>query len=70
MIRLTIQEKEYLANRGVWYGEGGISRTYTHKPNYYLCESKKNIKALADYYVKVGLDPNDLYKKCEIRKGR
>ena len=70
MIRLTNDEKEYLVSRGMWYGENGISRTYAHKPNYYLCESYKNIKLLADYYEQVGKDPADLFKKCVIRKGR
>lgn len=70
MIRLSDSEKRYLVNKGLWYGENGISRTYTHKPNYYLCESFKNIKLLAQYYEQAGLDPTDLYKKCGMKKGR
>lgn len=70
MIRLTYSEKEYLANAGIWYGEGGISRTYTHNPKYYLCESKKNIAALKQYYEKVGMDPKDIDRRCSYRKGR
>ena len=70
MIRLSDDEKDFLVDNGMWYGENGISRTYTHEPSYYLCESYKNIKLLAQYYEQIGKDPAELYKKCGIKKGR
>ena len=70
MICISNAEKEYLVNHGVWYGEGGISRTYTHNPNYYLCESTKNKAVLRKFYEATGRDPKDLDRRCSIRKGR
>ena len=60
MIRINKRERDYLASIGLWYGENGISRTYSHNKSYYLCESKENKKALRDYYEKIGLDPRDI----------
>ena len=38
--------KELNSNYGVIFGEGGISKSKSKHPKYYLCESKKNIQIL------------------------
>lgn len=70
MIQINNTEKEYLVEHGLWYGEGGISRTFTHCPKYYMCESGKNKNLLKKYYQEVGLDPNDVDRRCGVKKGR
>ena len=65
MIPITITERDALVTKyDVWYGEGGITHTYTHHPKYYLCESGKNKKALKEYYKEIGLNPADVDKRC------
>ena len=36
-------------NKGVPFGENGVSHTYGHNRTYYLCESKNNILLLENY---------------------
>ena len=66
MIPITKLERDALTKKyGVWYGEGGISRSYTHSPHYYLCESDKNKKNLRQYYEEIGLNPDDVEARCK-----
>ena len=38
--------KELNSNYGVPFGEGGISKSKSKHPKYYLCESRKNLSLL------------------------
>lgn len=41
---------EYLCNKGIWFGEGGIVHTTArHRRTYYLTESKKCMTLLNEY---------------------
>lgn len=65
MIPITNKERDVLTRKyGLWYGEGGITRTYSHNPKYYLCESNQNKKILKEYYKEIGLNPSDVDKRC------
>lgn len=65
MIPITKEERDILTKKyGVQYGEGGISRSFTHAPHYYLCESKKNKDILKQYYKELGLNPQEVDKRC------
>jgi hypothetical protein len=69
MIPITKAERDALTKKyGIQYGEGGISRTFTHSSHYYLCESKKNKDKLKEYYKELGLNPQEVDKRCS-RKG-
>lgn len=64
---IVLNKREFWAlvnDYNMYFGEGGISRTYSHNHKYYLCESEKNKKILRDYYKKIGLDPKDVDKRC------
>ena len=62
---MEVLTKEY----GVQFGENGISRTYSHKHHYFLCESGKNLGFLKDYYKKIGLSTSEVDKMHSL-KGR
>lgn len=63
MIPITNSEMEYLTKVAkVPFGEGGISRSYAHNHSYYLCESPKNKKILADYYQSIGREAKVICK--------
>lgn len=49
MIKITKDEMNHLINKGVRWGEGGISHTYTKYHHYYLTESKPNLTLLRQY---------------------
>lgn len=46
MVKISKKERFELEEMGVHMGENGISRTYGHHKNYYMCESKDNLKKL------------------------
>ena len=61
---MNVLVKDY----GLYFGENGISRTYTHDHHYYLCESYANLKTLKEYYKKIGIDPAEVDRLHSCRK--
>lgn len=50
MIKITKAEMEHLQNKGVRFGDGGMSHTVArHRRTYYLTESRRNLKMLNEY---------------------
>lgn len=51
MVLITKKEMEYLTQKGVNFGENGISMTgkLNGRHKYYLCEQKNSLKLLKDY---------------------
>ena len=69
MIQISKTERDILTKKyGIQYGEGGISRTYTHSSHYFLCESEKNKKKLREYYKELGLDPKEVDARCSRKR--
>ena len=46
LIKISNNEAKKLRKLGVVDGTNGISHTYTHHKNYYLCESRFNLSKL------------------------
>lgn len=53
---------------GLYFGENGISRTFTHKHHYFLCESFQNLKILKDYYKKIGINPEEIDRLHSVKR--
>lgn len=50
MIKISKEAAHKLHSEyGVRFGENGISKTTTKHPNYYLCESERNLRALLEF---------------------
>lgn len=46
MVKITKKEAILLKKMGISIGTNGITHTYGHNKNYYLCESVHNLECL------------------------
>lgn len=70
MIKITKNERDYLVNVcKINMGEGGISKTHSHHPRYYLTESEQNLRALLEFSPHND-EAQAILDKIDVRKRR